>query len=217
MEMGFLAAWIRGSQYLDIHGMKGYQRMWDAGEYPKRFAPKEIYEYLVRKSELWIDNALNNLPARFAQRLCGHLSIMGEMGDDFEMCKRATLKSLELSEGVITEATPENIPGNLAAFYERRGEIDNALKYYNLCLDSMKLRVPPGWADAIVYRSALLYAEKNDKKKALEIIGKYYPKFRGNASTIVMISRKKSEDLANKLAVELGYKDAYEAIEKILS
>ena len=60
----------------------------------------------------WIDDALNNLPSRFAQKLCGNLAIMGEMGDDFELCKRATLRSLELSEGVVTEATPENIPGN---------------------------------------------------------------------------------------------------------
>ncbi len=217
LEMGFLSVWIQGTQYLDTQGMKEYQRMWDAGEYPKRSAPKEIYKYLLEKNQKWIDSALNNLPARFAQILCGHLSSMGEMGDDFEMCKRATLESLKLSEGIVTEATPENIPGNLAAFYERRGDIENALKYYNLCLETIKLKTPPIWADAIIYRTALLYADKNDKKNALEIIGKYHSKFRGNACIVTMVSRKKAEELANKLAVEIGYKDVFEAIEKILA
>ena len=217
LEMGFLAIWIRGTQYLDAQGMMKYRKIWDEGEYPRRFAPKEVYEYLLNKSKQWMDTALNKLPGRFAQILCGHLSAMGEMGDDIEMCKLATLKSLKLSEGVVTEATHENIPGNLAAFYERRGDIDNALKYYNLCLDAIKLKTPPVWSDAIVYRTALLYAEKKDKKRALEIIGNYHPKFRGNASAVVMASRKKCEELATKLAVELGYKDAFEAIEKILA
>jgi tetratricopeptide (TPR) repeat protein len=141
---------------------------------------------------------------------------MGEMGDDLELCKRATLRSLELSEGVITEATPENIPGNLAAFYERLGDTDNALKYYMMCLDGIKLTYPPVWADAIVYRAAILLKEKGDKRKALEILGSYHPAFRGNASSVVCISRKKGEELAEELARELGYADAQTAVNSIL-
>ncbi|KKL97981.1 hypothetical protein LCGC14_1828980, partial [marine sediment metagenome] len=119
MELAFLSIWISGVQYLDPIGMQEFQKMWEAGEYPRHFSPKEIFEYLKEKITPWIDKALNNLPQRFAQKLCGNLTIMGEMGDDFELCKMATLRSLQLSDGLVTEATPENIPGNLAAFYER--------------------------------------------------------------------------------------------------
>jgi hypothetical protein len=216
MESALLAIWLIGTQYLDPIGMQEYQRMWDAGEYPKRFAPKEIYEYLLQKIKLWLDNALDTLPARYNQKLCGNLAIMGEMGEDFELCKIATLKSLELSEGVITEATPENIPGNLAAFYERRGDKDNALKYYQLCLDAIKLRVPPVWTDAIINRSAVLLNEKGEKRKALEIIGLYHPSFRGNASVLNLPAKKKAEELAEKISRELGYNDAHSAVDILL-
>ncbi len=216
MEMAFLSIWIQGVQYLDPVGMQEFQKIWDAGEYPKRFSPKQIFEYLKNKMEPWINDALNNLPARFAQKLCGNLALMGEMGDDFELCKRATLRSLELSEGIVTEATPENIPGNLAAFYERLGDKDNAFKYYQLCLDAIKLRYPPIWADAIIYRSSLLLVEKGNKKEALELIGNFHPSFRGNASSVVLPSRKMAETLAEELARDLGYSDAQSAVNSIL-
>ncbi|MFX1442370.1 MAG: SIR2 family protein [Promethearchaeota archaeon] len=217
MEIAFISIWIHGVQYLDPVGMQKFQEIWEAGEYPRRFSPKQIFEYLKVKMAPWVDDALKNLPSRFAQKLCGNLAIMGEMGDDFELCKRTTLRSLELSEGVVTEATPENIPGNLAAFYERKGDKENALKYYQICLDAIKLTYPPIWADAIVYRSALILSDMGNKKGALEIIGKYHPNFRGNASSVVLPSRKMCLELAEHLAEELGYSDANTAIENILS
>ena len=217
MEISFLSIWIQGVQYLDPVGMKKFQDMWENGEYPKRFCPKQIFEYLKKKMEPWIDEALFNLPIRFVQKLCGNLAIMGEMGDDFELCKKATLRSLELSENNVTEATPENIPGNLASFYERLGDKDNALKYYRFCLDAIKLRYPPVWADAIIYRSALILSDKGDKKGALEVIGKYHPNFRGNASSVVLPARKIAEKFAEEIARELRYKDAQTAIEDILN
>ncbi len=216
MEMAILSIWIQTVQYLDPIGMKEYQRMWDAGEYPKRFSPKMIYNYLKEKIKPWLDNALENLPARYAQKLCGNLAIMGEMGDDLDLCKQATLRSLELSENMVTEATPENIPGNLAAFYERLGDSENALKYYMICLNGIKLRYPPVLADAIVYRTAVLLNEKGEKTKALEILGTFHPSFRGNASSVVLVSRKKGELLAEELARDLGYKDAHIAVNNVL-
>jgi hypothetical protein len=216
MEMAFLSIWIQGVQYLDPEGMKEYQRMWDAGEYPKRCSPKIIFEYLRQKSSLWLDEAMEILPSRFIQKLCGNLAIMGEMGDDLELCKKATLKSLELSEHLVTEATPENIPGNLAAFYERIGESDKALNYYKMSLDAIKLTYPPVWADAIVYRSALILRRKGNIQGALETIGRYHPTFRGNASTVVLPSRKMAESLAEELAKELGYSNAKIAIDLLL-
>ncbi len=216
MEMSFLTIWIQGVQYLDQEGMKKYQKMWDAGEYPKRFCPKVIYNYLKQKVDVWLEEALNNLPARFAQKLCGNLAIMGEMGDDLDLCERATLRSLELSEGLVTEATPENIPGNLAAFYERLGDTEKALKYYMICLDAIKLTYPPTWADAIVYRTALLLSQKGEKRKALKTIGMYHPSFRGNASSVVLMSRKKCEEFAEVLAEDLGYTSAQFGVTSIL-
>ena len=196
--------------------MQKFQEIWEAGEYPRRFSPKQIFEYLKEKMAPWVDDALNKFPPRFVQKLCGNLAIMGEMGDDFELCKTATLRSLELSEGVVTDATPENIPGNLAAFYERIGDKENALKYYQLCLDAIKLTYPPIWADAIVYRSAILLSEKGDKKGALEIIGKYHPSFRGNASSVVLPGRKMAENFVEEIARNLEYNNAQIAINDIL-
>ncbi|MFX0071550.1 MAG: SIR2 family protein [Candidatus Hermodarchaeota archaeon] len=216
MEIAVLSIWINIVQYLDPVGMKKFQDIWTAGGYPTRSSPKQTYDYLKNKIVPWIDDALYRLPTRFAQKLCGNLAIMGEMGNDFDLCKKATLRSLELSEGIVTEATPENIPGNLAAFYERIGDKENALKYYQISMDAIKLRYPPVWADAIIYRYTLLLNEKRKKKEALRVLGEFHPNFRGNASTVVLPARKKALELAEQVAKELGYPSALIGVNDLL-
>ena len=58
--------------------------------------------------------------------------------------------------------------------------------------------------------------ENGEKRRALEILGSYHPAFRGNASSVVLISRKKGEMFAEELARELGFSDAQTAVNSIL-
>ncbi|MBN1802643.1 MAG: SIR2 family protein [Candidatus Lokiarchaeota archaeon] len=217
VEIGILSLWIMGFQYLDPKGMERYQKAWTSGEYPFKSTPREIYKYLYSKTSSWIDFALETLPHRFIQKLCGLLVNLAEMGNEFELCKKATLRSLELTDGVVTEATPENIPGSLAGFYEKIGDKDNALKYYLICLDAIKLITQPVWTDVYIYRTALLLKERKDPQEALKIIGKFHPSYRGNASVLHMPARELAVSLARDLAVQQGYEDVKSALESILT
>ncbi|KKL86794.1 hypothetical protein LCGC14_1941170, partial [marine sediment metagenome] len=185
-EIMFLRLWIIGIQWLDPNGLKEYTRLWDSGEYPKHYSHNSIFRYLREKVDIWLEHAFQTLEPRFVQKLCGDLLVLAEIGDDFELAKKATLKSLELSDGMVNEATPDGVPGCLGGFYERQGDKENALKYYNLGLDAIRLTIPPIWADVIIYRATKLLSEKNEKRKALEIILKFHPAFKGNASSIHM-------------------------------
>ncbi len=216
MEMAMLSLWINTTMYLDPEGVKDYTKKWENGDYPKHHTPATIYKYLKEKTDGWLDEAFKNLSGRFIQQLCGNIATLAEMGNDIELCKKATLKSFELSEGFVTEATPEGIPGILAAFYDRMGARESALKYYQLCLDAIKRTAQPMWTDAIIYRVAKLLVQRNDNKLALEIIGKYHPSFKGNAGPINMPARKLTLNLADEIANKLGYANANEAIDEIL-
>ncbi|HEY0088740.1 MAG TPA: hypothetical protein VGB37_07845, partial [Candidatus Lokiarchaeia archaeon] len=215
MEMAMLSYWLEKTQYMEPKSVKERSRRWDAGEYPF-FTNKTVYNYLSQKINFWLDNAIQILPSRFIQKLCFFLVTLSEMGGDIDLCKQVTLKSLELSEGLITEATPDNISSSLAALYEEQGDKINALKYYLLSIDAIKLAVQPRWTDVIIYRTACILNEKGEKRKALEIIGKYHPAFRGNANVIHMPAREHTLKIAQDLALDMGYKDVYAAIEDIL-
>ncbi len=215
MEIMFLRLWIIGIQWLDPNGLKDYTELFDSGEYPKHFSHNSIFKYLREKVGIWLELALQTLEPRFVQKLCGDLLVLAEIGDDFELAKKATLKSLELSDGMVNEASPDGVPGCLGGFYERQGDKENALKYYNLGLDAIRLTIPPLWADVIIYRATKLLSERNEKRKALEIIFKFHPAFKGNASSIHMPAREFSLELAQKLTEELGFSNINAAIKDI--
>ena len=215
IEIMFLKLWIIGIQWLDPNGLREYTNLWDSGEYPKHFSHTLIFKYLREKIDIWLEYAFQTLEPRFIHKLCGDLLVLAEIGDDFELCKKATLKSLELSDGMVNEATPNGVPGCLGAFYERQGDKENALKYYSLGLDAIRLTIPPLWADTIIYRAAKLLSEKNEKKKALKVILKYHPDFKGNAGSIHMPAREFSLKLAENLTRDLGYSDFKTAMEEI--
>ncbi len=58
--------------------------------------------------------------------------------------------------------------------------------------------------------------KKNTRRKALEIIVKYHPAFRCNASSIHMPAREKTLRIADDLAKELGYNNAISAVNDVL-
>ncbi|MFX0090626.1 MAG: hypothetical protein ACFFBD_02595, partial [Candidatus Hodarchaeota archaeon] len=110
VEMSVLSLWLSRTQWLmDQKHQADYRKTWDMGEYPQSLSHKDIFNYLRQWVATWLDDAFERLPPRFVQRLCGDLVKLAEMGNDFELCERATLKSLELTEGKITEATPNGI------------------------------------------------------------------------------------------------------------
>ncbi|MBY8981431.1 MAG: tetratricopeptide repeat protein, partial [Candidatus Lokiarchaeota archaeon] len=193
-----------------------YRNKWDKGEYPGYTCEKDIYKYILDWVNSWKEKALEELPARFIQKLCGSLIMLAGMGNNFELCKFVTETSLKISEGKITEATPQGIPSALAAFYEEQGNLEEALKYYNMSLDVIKLINAPIWADVIIYRAALVHFKLGYKEKALEILGRYHPDFYGNEAVIAMPARKIARQLAEGLANELGYSSAKEGVDNIL-
>ncbi|MBY9005572.1 MAG: SIR2 family protein [Candidatus Lokiarchaeota archaeon] len=217
INIAILSAMVGKFQYsgTDEQNLE-YRNKWDNGEYPGYTCEVDIYNYIRDWTNSWIKAALNSLPPRFIQKLCGYLIMLASMGKDFELCKQATEISLNISEGKITELTPQGIPSALAAFYEERNDLQQAMKYYNLNLDAIKLITAPLWGDTIVYRAALLHFKLGYKAKALEIIGKYHPDFYGNQGVIAMPARKLAKQLAEGIANELGYSSAKEAIDTIL-
>ncbi|UYP44217.1 hypothetical protein NEF87_000502 [Candidatus Lokiarchaeum ossiferum] len=213
MEMLILALWILGTKWLDPTGLKEYQRMWDGGELPKYSSHPSIFKYLKKNCDIWQKKAFKHLSDRFVQKFCGFLVNLSEMGNDITLCEKATLKSLELSNGVVTEATSDGIPSSLAAFYERSGDPKKALSFYLICLDAIKLTVQPLWADTIIYRAAKLMNESGNPKSALNILYQYHPAYKGNAASINMPSRKLGAKFAEALAKSLGYSSVINAIQ----
>ena len=212
MEMLILAIWILGTKWLDPTGLKEYQRMWDGGELPKYYSHPSIFKFLKKSYDFWHKKAFANLSDRFIQKYCGFLVNLSEMGNDITLCKTATLKSLELSNGVVTEATSDGIPSSLASFYERAGDSKKALSYYLICLDAIKLTVQPLWSDTIIYRAAILMNESGNPESALNIMYQYHPKYKGNAPSINMPSRKLGSKFAEELAHSLGHSSVIEAM-----
>lgn len=220
IEATILRIWGMCIQYIDVNQMKTYTKNWDTGEYPFRFTNPTLYKFTKEQVMPWVETAFTSLNSRFLQKVLGFLVPFAESGNDFEFVKKITFKSLELSEGVVTEATPMDIPACLAGFYEKSGDISTALKYYLLALDAIKTALPPLWQDMITYRSAYLTVEVGEHstdvmKQALRIINQYHPTFRGNAGILNMPARQKSLEFANNLAIQLNYADATDAIEAI--
>lgn len=200
LEILVLSVWIDITQWLDPEGLQQYQKMWSAGEYPKRCSHRCIFDYLHNKLIPIIEETFTSMPSSFVQKFCGKLALLAEMGNDITLSEKATFKSLKLTRGMVTEATPPMVPDSLAAFYERSGDMKKALKYYTLSLKSIHMAIPPIWTDAIVYRTALLLHKLGKDKEALDIIDTYHPAFGGKATCVHMPAREKTLELRKKLA-----------------
>lgn len=215
IEMTIFAIWIAGTQYLDLKSGEKVQQLQNQGLYPKVTSNPSVSNYMWNKNKEWIEKALNKLPKKFIQRLYFYLITFSEMTSNFELCKKITEKSLELTGGVINETVYHNIPICLAAFYHEKGDIDNALKYYMLALDSIKMFVPSVWSDVSIYQTARLTAESGKKEDALQIIGTYHSDFRGNLPPYAPPARVICKNYAEQLASELGYMNAKNAVETL--
>ncbi len=95
---------------------------------------------------------------------------------------------------------------------ENKGDMETALKYYEIALDGIRNATPPSYSDVIVYRSALLMAQKGSLKGALRIIGLFHPNFGGRESIYKANARTYAIGLAERLSKQLGYPDLNTAI-----
>ncbi len=216
IEMTIFGIWIAGTQYLDIKSGTKVQQLQNQGLYPKVISNPSVTNYLWKKNEEWIKKAIKELPNKFMQRLCFYLITFSEMTNDFQLCREITERSLELTEGVINETVYHNIPICLASFYHEQGDLENALKYYSLALDGVKMFVPSVWSDVAIYQAAQMNAQKGNIEEALRIIGTYHSEYKGNLPPYAPPARKLCLEFAEHLAIQLGYKNAREAIGSLI-
>ncbi len=218
LEGSILKVWNVILPNIDANQLKKYTSAWDSGAYPLRFTNNALYNFVRKKIDYWLPAAFKNFPPRFLQKLLGVLATVAEGGNAFEWLKEISLKSLNLTEGLVTEATPMNIPASLAGFYDLNGDFENALKYYLLALDAIKTAIPPIWQDAIVYRAAFLTSRKatpESQMAALKIIAQLHPDFHGNVGIIKMPARLHCKELAENIAQNLGYTNASLAVKTL--
>ncbi|HME55261.1 MAG TPA: SIR2 family protein [Candidatus Lokiarchaeia archaeon] len=217
LDATLLNLWIVMVQYTDPRRMHEYAKEWDSGVYPSRCSPAKVCAFLQETYSMALEAALPKFSQALQHKICRDLTNFAEMSNDIALAERIASWSLSITDGTVTEATPTNIPGSLAGFYDRAGDAENALHYYDMSVAAIKLAIPPDWNDSVLYRAAVLHAEAGDPRKALELLGRFHPDFHGNATVVIMPARKHALDLAQKLAAELGYPDANTAIEAILS
>ena len=216
LEMLVFTCWITMARFLEAEAGNKYQDQNRQGMYPRITGNASIVEFLSGKSRAWIDKALETLPKRFAQRLCGLLVQFSEMANDFELCNQATTRSLEYSEGRVIEITPVEIPISLAQSYENAGDKDSALQYYKIALQGLRSAIPSYYGDVVTYRTAMLVAEQGNKEEALRIIDKYHIAFHGSNYPVELPARRLGLEFANSIAKDLGYPDAKTAIDAII-
>ncbi|MFW9992511.1 MAG: SIR2 family protein [Candidatus Odinarchaeota archaeon] len=218
LDLGFITVFSMGLATSDPNSGEQMKTRRKAGQYQLMYGNPSIFRYIRQKVDPWLDKAMEIISPRFGQRMCSILVKLAEMGNDLELCEKATLASLKYTDGKIIEITPPEIPSSLATLYEDRGDKENALKYYKLALEGIKLAIPPMWANAIIYSAALLLKEKGETEEALKTIGELHAEFMGTELPyeIVDPAKKYCVKLAEELAKELGYSDAREAVKRLL-
>ncbi len=216
LEMTVMTLWLTIAQAGDAESGQKYQVLMARGDFPITSGNGSVISYLMEKSKNWIEKGMVELPARFGQQLCTNLITIAKLTNDIELCKRATLKSLEYTEGKINESNAYEVPYTLAQFYENRGDETNALKFWSLALDGVRNAVPPAFTDVILYHTAKLTAKFGDKQGALKMIGKLHPNYLGNEPPFKTPARDMSVQLAQNLAQELGYSTVDAALQALL-
>jgi hypothetical protein len=172
------------------------------GYYPIDALPLSAAIYLSKK----ISDAVKYIEDdRAEQPTLAMLASLAEASGDISQAKAAVDKSLQITEGKVTELTPIPIPEALAAMYQERGEMENALKYWMLALDGVRTFVLRQKVDAIVLNACLVQAQF-DKRAALKTAFEFSPFFSGTQPGATIGScRKLLVQQCECYANELGY------------
>lgn len=216
MEMAMLALWIAGSQMIYMEKSQQYYPIANRGEYPLIETHPSIVQYLYSHHLPWIEPSLSTMTKRFGQTLCRFTVELAEMAHDIELCKRATDLSLAYESGKVTEQCYMKIPIALAAFYSQAEDVENALKYYTLGLDSLRTQFITPFADIIVYQTAKLLLP-TDKKQALKVLLLGFPEYLGNHPPMKFPARDLGLKLVDQLIHELGFSSSEDAITQLIS
>jgi tetratricopeptide (TPR) repeat protein len=215
LELAMAAIWIKLTQYFGREDLAQYKESMDNDNYFVNGIPEECFQKIKRMLDI-VDSQMEKFSPRFRHLIFSHKATLAEGGNKFELAKSVVEASLKETEGIVTEATQPPIPEVLAGFYDRLGDYENAVKWFDIALEALRLAIMRKEGDMIVYRAMVCNEKLGNKKRALEIAGRYL-----SAYTELEIIRgaqykKFGTDLAEKLAKDLGYPSLKAAFAEII-
>ncbi|MFX1520627.1 MAG: SIR2 family protein [Promethearchaeota archaeon] len=215
LELALAAIWIKLTQYFGRKDLEQYSESWDNDNYFVNGIPEECFRKIKEKLDL-VDSQMNKFSPQYKQLIYSHKATLAEGGNDFELAKSVVEASLKETNGIVTEATRPPIPEVLAGFYDRMGDYENAIRWYDVALEALRLAIVRKEGDMIVYRAMVCNEKLGNKKRALEIAGRYL-----SAYTELEIIRgaqykKFGTDLTERLTKELGYSSVEAAFAELI-
>jgi len=176
--------------------------------------PTAPREWLKKRGE----KALKQIKdRRFMQPLLGVLSMVYESEGDIKRLQSVTERSLDLSEGKVTETTPVGIPEGLAALYQDAGDLEKATQYWELALEGVATSIRRSKADEIVLNACLCIAATKSTKEALIAAFNFSPLYAGTqASMLAGPGRPLLVQQASAWAKDLGLSSVEDARTKLL-
>ncbi len=183
------------------------------GYYPRDRLPPSVASYISKK----ILRASKQIHDKRAQQAClGMLCVLGESSNNVKQMKLSVDKSMGFTEGKVTETTPYPIPEALAAQYQEKGDLGDALHYYKLALEGIRTFVPRQKTDSIVLNACLVQSQF-DVKEALKMAFEFSPFFNEvQQYSIVGPARGILVQQCTAWAGELGF-SLDESIEKLMN
>ena len=156
------------------------------------------------------------LPKRLLRLYHSSLVTLAEAAEDRSLCEQATECCLHLSGGRVDETTPWNVPLALAAWCERDGRQQEAIRLYELTMDALKNAFPHGRADTIVFRRASLQADvEDDVEAAIITLGRFHADF-GGQSASENPARALARQAGEQWASQLGYSSLAAAVAELV-
>eukprot|EP00298_Acanthocystis_sp_HF-20_P013654 c20454_g1_i1.p1 GENE.c20454_g1_i1~~c20454_g1_i1.p1 ORF type:complete len:1321 (-),score=657.22 c20454_g1_i1:126-4067(-) len=195
-EVAKISAWEHGLRSF------GVKRTDFNGFFPTESLPTTaVHQFLPRVEK--IKKLIKD--GRVAQSIFALMVAFGQSKNDINVIRTATLESLEVTQGKVTELTPESIPEIYALALQESNQLQESLKYYRMALDGVKTCVVRTKIDAIVLQACLVQS-KFSVETALKWTFTYSPAF-GALQRYVSASPSRFILLqqAEKWAKDLGF------------
>lgn len=216
LEITAVVMWLPLGKYWNDSMNKKTVRE-EKGLYPRECLPKCLSEYLLPRCQS--ASSVVNDP-RLQQPLLQLMVYIAESLGDVDLIRDATNASLALTQGKVTELTPETIPESLAAALDEKGELKEALEWYDLALDGIKTSATRSKVDAIVLNACLAQG-RVDQTKALKWAFSCSPFFASTQGQIAGMLRGVGRELliqqVEAWAKELGFESVIAAEQALMS